>query len=354
MADQDLGDAEGPRHADADGQHHREERADAEVVEEDDARDEDDAELADVGEVLVDAAVLLVAALEIAAHAPGDAGVVLLDVGLLDDLADAAQGLLAALQLGAHDLRADGDDQGLAVLGLVVAVRVLLLLLLAHAQRLAHRLGVERGRLLVVVEERAGRLVHLVRVAALDVVVDLLELLHVGVEPGARADELDHVVNAVLDAADPGRSDLGDLRDERVAGLAQRLLGRARPALEDDEERRDARRLLRHAVQLDHARPVLRQERLEARLDLELEREEDGEHCDQGRDEQRDRGPVDLEIGQLVGERGADRRRRRRDLAGRRRRRFDARERRGPRDLGGGLGAQGNLGKVDRAFGRPA
>ena len=95
----------------------------------------------------------------------------------VDDLADALQRLGARVEVAAEHLRADGDDDDLAVLRLVVAVGVAVGGRLPRCRSRFLMLAASmRRRRVVVVEQRARRLGDLVVVAGLDVVAQLLEL----------------------------------------------------------------------------------------------------------------------------------------------------------------------------------
>ena len=317
VADQDLGEAVGPRDSNADAQQHRDEGAEAQVEKEYDAGNEHGAQVADLGQILVHGRVLGDAGLEVARVPDGDPWPERRDVHSIDGLVHAPDRLQSVLEVSVEDLRADGDDDRLAVLRLVVAVGVASCRVAPEAQARLDGLDVERRRGRALVEQEPAALAHLVLVAGLNVVAQLRELARVGEEPGPRREELVRLLHAVLHAPDPRRAHLLDRRDERVRSAAQRGGRRRVRAFEHDEERGDPRRPPGHAVELDDARPVSGQQRLEARLhgQTERQRERDGGH-EAGRDQPHGRA-IDLRFGQLVGKRRRALRSRRRHLRAR-------------------------------------
>ncbi|NUQ76522.1 MAG: hypothetical protein HUU21_23530 [Polyangiaceae bacterium] len=106
-------------------------------------------------------------------------------VHLFDDLGDPSNGLGSIFEIAAEDFGSKGDDDGLSVFGLVVAVGVAVPLDVFEAEGLAEAFFVDFGRRLAVVEEGAGGFIDLVFKAGVYVVAELFELLCVGEEPGS-------------------------------------------------------------------------------------------------------------------------------------------------------------------------
>jgi hypothetical protein len=272
VPDRQLGQPEGPRDADPDRQRHRDQRAEPQVIEQHHQHEQDAPGHPDLGQIGVDRRVFREPDHQIAGEPVADRGVVRLRIDTIDDLAHAPQRLVRLVEVAAEHARADRDDERLAVLRLVIAVREALRVLVLDAERLADRLRVDLGRLLVVeAEVRAGRLRDLVFEARVDVGAQLLQRLEVREQPGAWPHERDRIVYPVLDRADPWWPDLRELRHERVRRLAH---CRRVVAFEHDEDGRYAGRPLRDAIELLHALAVLRQHRLEPGPHLEPPGEE--------------------------------------------------------------------------------
>src|SRR5690606_33249003 len=139
------------------------------------------------------------------------------------------------------------------------------------------------------------RLAHLVLPALLDVFVETLEILEVGEESNPWLEEAERLVDTALRRTDPGSFDLRNLGDDGVGRPAQ---GFAVVALEDDEGVRHPGGVLLDPLELLHAGPALRQERLEPGRDLEAERERERHRDQHGGERQEAPGMPELEIRQ--------------------------------------------------------
>ena len=237
-------------------------------------------------------------------HVPGVAGADGRELGsrgadAVDRGVDVLEGGARLRGIAAGDGRPGDDHERRAVLALVVAVGVVLVAGVAGVAGVLRLLleppldVLDGHRGAVVVEELIGLLGDLVVPAGVDVVAELLELLHAEEQARARQEERPRLLDAVLGARHDVRTEREQGRDEGVAEGAQ---GRAVGPLEEDHRRLRARRPRLDAVELDDARLAVGQELVVAGAELELRREEPEDDGDERDEQQRHPGAPDLQV----------------------------------------------------------
>src|SRR5262249_113011 len=195
---------------------------------------------------------------------------------LLDRLLHPGEGLSRALEISGGDPGADEDHQRLPVLRLEVAVGVAVLRFLQRgrlaAEELLLELGEGRGLLLLVVvlQPEAERLAECLLALGVELLVEPLEVLDAGEEPGAREEEIARNLDAVLGAHHVGCADGPERGEELAAELAEGVLV---PALQKDEDAGATGRSLAQPLELDDRRLVVREELVEPGAKLQPARQ---------------------------------------------------------------------------------
>jgi hypothetical protein len=296
VADQELGRRKGAQQADADGEQQREQRAEPQVEQEDDARDQRSSNQADVGQIPVDGLEGGNRGHEITRQAVANRWMERLQIERVDGRAQTADGLGSLAVVGHLDRRADQDHHGLAGLVLVVATGIALDVGLLDVEALLQAVRIEFGRLVALfVEQDACLAADLPLPARLHVVAQLLELLEPQVEAGPGLQVAPCIVHPALGRPDPGSADAHGGYDHGIGCLAQRA---GVVPFQHHHHVGDAGGALLDAVELQHARPGLGQQMLEARQHVEPQSQEQRHHDqDHGRTEHQP-GPTHLDLGQ--------------------------------------------------------